>query len=32
MSVSIAAYSGREFYGGYSKLTVLTVVSVKCMG
>jgi len=31
-SVSIAAYRGREFYGGYSKLTVSTFVVVKCMG
>jgi len=31
-SVSIAAYRGREFYGKYSKLTISTIVSVKCMG
>jgi len=30
-SVSIAVYRGREFYGGYSELTVSTFVSVKCM-
>jgi len=31
-SVSIAAYKYREFYGGYSKLTVSMFVSVKING
>ena len=30
--VSIAAYRGGEFYGGYSKLTISTFVSVKIDG
>ena len=30
--VSIAAYRDREFYGGYSDLTVLMYVSVKIDG
>jgi hypothetical protein len=30
--VSIAAYRDREFYGGYSELTVLTFVNVKIDG
>jgi len=30
--VSIAAYRGREFYDGYSELTILMSVSVKIDG
>jgi len=29
---SIAAYSDREFYGGYSEITILMSVSVKIDG